>query len=124
MLILYFFLNNLINPDFTRYQYKFMIDKNKLKQLEYSTIQALNYVFQIIGSIKFEQFFQNSEPRHTVFYNIFIFIIQDIMNYMFTFRMNLEIEISDFIFEFIKIGFLSNLENTILYFSIFSFLRN
>jgi MFS-type transporter involved in bile tolerance (Atg22 family) len=90
--------------------------------MQYSIIQALKYVFQIIGSIIFEQFFQNSEPRHTIFYSIFIFIIMDIMNYMFAARMNLEIGISDFIFEFIQIGILNTLGNTILYLNIFSFI--
>ena len=89
--------------------------------MQYSIIQALKYVFQIIGSIIFEQFFQNSEPRHTIFCSIFIFIIMDIMNYMFAIRMNLEIGISDFIFEFVQISILNTLGCTILYLNIFSF---
>lgn len=44
------------------------------------------------------------------------------MNYMFAVRMNLKIGISDFIFEFIQIGILNTLGNTILYLNIFSFI--
>jgi len=52
-------------------------------------INLITQVFQIVGTIIFQYFFQKIDTRTCIYYTVFWYILSDIMNCMFAERWNL-----------------------------------
>ena len=77
-------------------------------------INLITQVFQIVGTIIFQYFFQITETRTCIYCTVYFFILSDIMNCMYAERLNLQLGISDFVFESIHVGIVNNVAGVII----------
>jgi len=85
---MFFLCDCVCSPDFSQYQYIFMLDITQINQAEYSFILTLKQLFLVIGSVMYQKYFQSVEPRNIIFVTCFFYVIYTFMNFAFAERLN------------------------------------
>lgn len=98
MVVLYFLLSGIFNPDFGDFGYYFMMNVCHISKMQYSMMGVISQVTGIIGTMFYEKHLKNIEVRHMIYYSTWISAISSLCSYSFAMRWNQKLGIPDGVF--------------------------
>lgn len=98
MVISYFLLSGVLNPDFGDFSYYFMMNVCKISKFQYSLMGIISQITMIIGTIVYETYCKDIEVRTMIYYSTWTSALSGLCSYFLAVRMNHKLSIPDGIY--------------------------
>lgn len=88
MVISYFLLSGVLNPDFGDFGYYFMMNVCQISKFQYSLMGVIGQITGILGTMYYEKNLKDIEVRTLIYYSTWVSLVSSLCSYGLAVRWN------------------------------------